>query len=169
MQALRSENERLAEEKAQAGSQAHGLMHALEDRLVRSQQRCQELQSRHSEGLAALKAEAKSRAEALQEQLAEASSERDFFMAQSSESASAAALAAQERDAVQTRLAEAQELTAAMQQVCTTIPLLPPAPVPQSNYCRHPANLFLVCSKWPMAAPRPAHVHNFMARLRAVP
>ncbi len=117
MQSLRGEGARLREEKEAAAAQAQGHMRALQDELACNQSFCQQLQAQHSEAIAALRAEAKNKAAALQQQLAEASSERDFFMAQGGEAAGAAAQAAQERDAAQERLAEAQETVKVLQKV----------------------------------------------------
>ena len=105
------------EAKAAAVAEAQHHVHALQGELAHAQHRCQEVQAQHSEALAALRADAKSRAAALQQQLLEVSAERDFFMAQGRESSSLAAQAAQERDSAQARLAEAQNSIYSMQQV----------------------------------------------------
>ncbi len=117
VQTLKSEKAQLVEAKAAAAADAHRRMHALQEELARAQHRCQEAQTQHSEALAALRADAKSKAAALQQQLAEVSGERDFFMAQGSESSSLVTQAAQERDSAQARLVEVEESIHAMHEV----------------------------------------------------
>lgn len=117
VQQLKGESARLKEENAASAEQAQAHICAIQGELAHSRQHCQQLQLQHCEALAAVKADTKSRAAALQQQLTEVSGERDFFMAQSSESASLAAQAVQERDAAQDCLAKAETSLKLMQQV----------------------------------------------------
>ena len=117
----------MVEEAASLRAMQHSHAEQLAARDASNQQQMSQLTAQHNKAVAVLQAsleEAKSGAARLQQQLAEAAGERDFFMSQSSDAAAQLACITQERDGLKERIVELQKARAsAVAEVCQQLVL----------------------------------------------